>query len=65
MNKELQRLYEEALNDREYVVVYHEAERYVVESIEDLVEQVKRRQEFKERVSKMKTYADYINDGEY
>ena len=60
MIEKLKQLYDEALNDREYVVVYHEAERYVVESIEDLVEQVKRRQEFKERVSKMKTYADYL-----
>ena len=61
MNKELQRLYDEALSDNEYSIVWYEAERYVVESIEDLVEQVKRRQEFKERVSKMKTYADYVD----
>lgn len=60
MDKELQRLYDEALSDNEYSIVWHEAERYVVESVEDLVEQVKRRQEFKERVSKMKTYADYL-----
>lgn len=60
MIEKLKQLYDEALSDNEYSIVWYEDERYVVESVEDLVEQVKRRQEFKERVSKMKTYKDYL-----
>ena len=63
MDKELQ-------EGKAYVVksVIHvvKNEGYAVEGIEDLTKQVERLEiEFKERVSKMKTYADYIKDGEY
>lgn len=59
MIEALKQLYDEALSDREYSIVFYEGERYVVESVEDLVEQIKRRKEFRDRVSRMKTYADY------
>lgn len=61
MIEKLKQLYDEALNDREYVIVWYECEKYKADSIRDLIEQVVRRKEFRERVRKMKTYKDYLD----
>lgn len=52
-------LYSKAFNN-EYVKVWIDGTKFYCESADDLIEQYVRYVEFKDRVSKMKTYADYL-----
>lgn len=43
------------------VRVFVDSHKYYCESAEELIEQVKRKKEYDDRLSKMKTYKDYMS----